>query len=85
MVLTTKHHDGFCLFDSKLTAYTIMNSPFHRDVTKELSDAVRKARLRWGEYFTGPDWHYPDYDTENHAKFVEHFRGQVALGSAPRL
>src|SRR5512142_854698 len=37
IILTTKHHDGFCLWDTKLTDYNIMNSPFHRDVVKELS------------------------------------------------
>ena len=44
IVLTTKHHDGFCLWDTKLTDYNIMNTPFHRDVTKELAEACRQAR-----------------------------------------
>ena len=48
IVLTTKHHDGFCLWDTKQTDYNIMNSPFHRDVVKELSAACKRAghRLR---------------------------------------
>ena len=48
MVFTTKHHDGFCMWDTKQTDYNIMNSPFGRDVVKELAEACRRAghRLR---------------------------------------
>ena len=44
IVLTTKHHDGFCLWDTKLTDYNIMHTPFHRDVVKELAAACKKPR-----------------------------------------
>lgn len=60
-VLTCKHHDGFCLWDSKQTDYTIMNSPFRRDVVKELFEALRKQGVRFGAYYSVPDNHDPDY------------------------
>ena len=61
IVLTTKHHDGFCLWDTKETDYNIMNTPFARDVTKELSDACRRAGLAFGAYYSTCDWHHPDF------------------------
>lgn len=59
-VLTTKHHDGFCLFDSKLTDYTVMNTPAGRDVVREYVDAFREAGLQVGFYYSLVDWHHPD-------------------------
>jgi len=61
IVLTTKHHDGFCLWDTKLTDYNIMNSPFKRDVVKELSEACKKQGIKFGCYYSVPDTHHPDY------------------------
>jgi len=61
MVLTTKHHDGFCLWDTKLTDYNIMNSPFHRDVVKELAEACKKGGIAFGTYYSVCDWHHPDF------------------------
>lgn len=61
IVLTTKHHDGFCLWDTKLTDYNIMNSPFKRDIVKELSEACRKQGIKFGAYYSVPDTHNPDY------------------------
>ncbi len=57
IVLTTKHHDGFCLWDTKLTDYNIMNSPFHRDVVKELSAACKKQGIEFGAYYSVTDWY----------------------------
>lgn len=61
VVITTKHHDGFCLFDSKQTDWDVMSTPFKRDIMKELSEACRRAGLRMGWYYSIMDWHHPDY------------------------
>ncbi len=67
MVFTTKHHDGFCMFDSKTTDYKITspNCAFHDDpranVTKEIFNAFRNEGLWTGAYFSKPDWHSDDY------------------------
>jgi alpha-L-fucosidase len=61
IVLTTKHHDGFCLWDTKLTDYNIMNTPFKRDVVKELAEACRKQDIAFGAYYSTCDWHHPDF------------------------
>jgi len=61
IVLTTKHHDGFCLWDTKQTDYNIMNSPFKRDVVKELSEACKKQGIAFGTYYSTCDWHHPDF------------------------
>ena len=61
IVLTTKHHDGFCLWDTKLTDFNIMNSPFKRDVVKELSAACKKGGIAFGTYYSVCDWHHPDF------------------------
>lgn len=60
-VLTTKHHDGFCLFDSALTPYKATNSPAKRDLVREWVDAVRAEGLRVGFYYSLIDWHHPDF------------------------
>jgi alpha-L-fucosidase len=57
IVLTTKHHDGFCLWDTKLTDYNIMNSPFHRDVVKELAAACKRQGVEFGAYYSVTDWY----------------------------
>lgn len=60
-VLTTKHHDGFCLWDSALTDYTSMNTPARRDLVREFVDAFRAEGLRIGFYHSVIDWHHPDF------------------------
>jgi len=61
MVFTTKHHDGFCMFNTRETEFNIMHSPFGRDVVKELADACREADLAFGTYHSVCDWHHPDF------------------------
>ncbi len=61
VTITTKHHDGFALFDSKVSDYDIMATPFKRDIMKELSTAVRKQGLTMCWYHSIMDWHHPDY------------------------
>jgi alpha-L-fucosidase len=61
VVLTAKHHDGFCLWDSKLTDYTSMHTPARRDLIAEYAEALRRHGLRVGLYYSLVDWHHDDY------------------------
>jgi len=61
IVITSKHHDGFCLFDSKLSDYDIMSTPFKRDIMKELAEATRAEGLTICWYHSILDWHHDDY------------------------
>ena len=63
LVITSKHHDGFCLWDSKYTRYDIMSTPFHRDVLKELSEECERQGIMFCTYYSILDWHHPDYTT----------------------
>jgi len=65
MVLTAKHHDGFCLFDTAYTDYKITNTPYGRDMITEYVEAVRSEGLKVGLYFSLLDWHHPDYPKYN--------------------
>ncbi len=61
IVITSKHHDGFSIWDSKITNYDIMDaSPFKRDILKELADACKAAGIQFGLYHSIMDWHQPD-------------------------
>jgi alpha-L-fucosidase len=88
MVITTKHHDGFCLWDSKETDYDIMSTPFKRDVVKELSEACKKAGLAFGTYYSTCDWHHPDFpltspgggkarETHNLDRYTDYLKAQT--------
>jgi alpha-L-fucosidase len=61
IILTTKHHDGFCLWNTRQTDFNIMNSPLKRDVVKELAEACRKQGMAFGTYYSTCDWHNPDF------------------------
>lgn len=61
VVLTTKHHDGFCMFDTDTTGYGITHGPFGRDVTGELAAAAAAGGVGFGAYFSAPDFHEPGY------------------------
>ncbi len=61
VVITSKHHDGFCLFDSRVSDFTVMQTPFRRDILKELSQACREEGLKFCCYYSIMDWHHPDY------------------------
>ncbi|MBO9731527.1 MAG: alpha-L-fucosidase [Chitinophaga sp.] len=60
-VLTTKHHEGFCLFDSKYTDYKATNTLAKRDLVKEFVDAFRAEGIKVGFYYSLIDWHHPDF------------------------
>lgn len=61
VVLTAKHHEGFCLFDSKFTDYKATNTPYGKDIIKEYVEAFRAEGLKVGFYYSLIDWHHPDY------------------------
>ena len=80
LVFTTKHHDGFCEWDTKLTDYKITNpeSPYHKDVVKQLSDACHRGGVAWGIYYSPPDAHHPDFRKEGrHANYIAYMQGQL--------
>ena len=61
VVLTTKHHDGFCLWDSKYTDFKVTNTPYQQDLLKPFVDAFRAEGIRVGFYYSLIDWHHPDF------------------------
>jgi alpha-L-fucosidase len=86
IVFVTKHHDGFCMFDSRLTEYKITNSPYGRDITAEIADACRRAGLKLGFYYSQPDWRHPDYRARTHERYIPYLHGHVhelCLGYGP--
>lgn len=61
IVFTTKHHDGFCMFDTKTTNYDIVDfTPYGKDVVGQLADACHRHGMKLGFYYSLPDWHYPN-------------------------
>ncbi|HOD03083.1 MAG TPA: alpha-L-fucosidase, partial [Clostridiales bacterium] len=61
VVLTSKHHEGFCLFDSQFTDYKATNTPYGKDLVKEFVEAFRAEGLKIGFYYSLIDWHHPDF------------------------
>ncbi|MDB4882330.1 MAG: hypothetical protein JWL95_1096 [Gemmatimonadetes bacterium] len=66
IILTSKHHDGFALFDSKVSRYDMVDAaPYHRDALKALADAAHRQGMRFGVYYSIMDWHHPDAQAPN--------------------
>ncbi len=65
VVLTAKHHEGFCLFDSKYTDYKSTNTPCGKDLIREYVNAFRAEGLKVGFYYSLIDWHHPDYTIDS--------------------
>ncbi|NLD87982.1 MAG: alpha-L-fucosidase [Clostridiales bacterium] len=87
---TAKHHDGFCMWDTKYTDYNIMNTPYNRDILRMLADACDKHGIALSIYYSNPDWHHPsaynhlsshqwksDPDTSNPAAYREFVKNQL--------
>ena len=77
MVLTAKHCDGFLLWDSKVSSYNIMQSPFRRDVCGELAAAAHAAGMKLGWYFSPMDWKDPRFRTAQNADFVQTMQAEL--------
>jgi alpha-L-fucosidase len=77
MVLTSKHGDGFLLWDSKVDGYNMSATPFHRDICAELSAAAHKQKMRLGWYFSPMDWRDPDCRSVNNARFNLKMQSEV--------
>lgn len=79
LVFTSRHHDGFTNFESKYTDYKITSpqSPYGKDIVKQLADACHQADLPFGVYYSQPDWHHPDYRTARHDQYLRYMHGQV--------
>ncbi|PYV86899.1 MAG: alpha-L-fucosidase [Acidobacteria bacterium] len=82
MVMTTKHHEGFCLFDTQYTQYCAPKQACGRDLVREYVEAARAEGLRFGFYHSLMDWHHPDgarcaHDEAARKRFVEYIHGQI--------
>lgn len=79
LIFLVKHHDGFCLYDTKLTDYksTGKESAWKVDVMKHVAHACHRHGLKLMLYYSQPDWHHPDYLSENHDRYVKYLHGQV--------
>lgn len=77
LVFTAKHHGGFCMWDTKYTDYSIMNTSYGKDVIKELSAECHKAGIRFGLYYSPRDWHHPDYGMGDNSKYETYMNGQL--------
>lgn len=60
LCVTAKHHDGFCLWDTKQTEYNIMRTPYGRDILAMLAEACERGGMKLSLYYSLPDWHHPD-------------------------
>ncbi|MCL4788506.1 MAG: alpha-L-fucosidase, partial [Verrucomicrobia bacterium] len=80
LVFTSRHHDGFSMFDTKADEYKITDprSPFRRDVVKELAEACHEAGMPFGLYYSQPDWRHPDaFTPDRHDRYLAYLKQQV--------
>jgi alpha-L-fucosidase len=79
LVFLIKHHDGFCLFDTKLTDYksTGPESAWKVDVMKEIADVCHESGMKLIVYYSQPDWHHPDFCGDHHERYIAYLHGQV--------
>jgi len=79
MIFLVKHHDGFCLYDTNLTDHKIAGpeSAWQVDVMKQIADACHESGLKLIVYYSQPDWHHPDYLTDQHERYITYLHGQI--------
>ena len=80
IVLTTKHHDGFCLFDTKETEYNTINTPYGKDAVGMLAEACHRRDFTLGFYYSCADWHHPNYPNQG-----RHHELEAQPGDDPSL
>lgn len=97
LVFTTKHHDGFCMFDTKMTDYKITNSPFKRDIVAEIAKACHEEGMKVGFYYSPPDrkvdviWFdglrnpAEKWDTENLFKMIRELQPGILINNRAGL
>lgn len=74
IIITSKHHDGYCIWDSKVTNYDIVDfSPYKKDLLKPLAEACRKEGIKFGFYHSIMDWHHPDANKEKFKKYRDEY------------
>lgn len=85
VVITTKHHDGFCLFDSQFTDYDMGATPYKKDLLKPFAEALRAEGIDVGFYYSIIDWHHPDFRAElktdedkiAYARYIQYMKDQI--------
>jgi alpha-L-fucosidase len=88
IVITTRHHEGFSLFDTKYSDYDVMATPLKRDLMKEMADACHRHNMRLGWYYSILDWYHPDYtprrpgdnrptDKADYGRYMEFMKHQL--------
>ena len=91
IVFTAKHHDGFCMWDTKTTDFKVTNTPTKRDIVGELAAACKRRGMKLGLYYSNPDWHHPNAynplsthqippepgDEPDMAKYREYVKAQI--------
>ncbi len=79
IVFTSKHHAGFSMFNSAVTDYDMMSTPYKKDIVKMLSGACRDNKMDFGFYYSPRDWRHPDCDSdENHPRYIKFYKAQMA-------
>jgi len=87
-VITSKHHEGFSMYDTRFSDYSIMQTPYKKDVLGMLANTLKKEKINFGIYYSVMDWHHPDYlprryfdrrsvSTANFANYKIFFKNQV--------
>ncbi len=78
VVLTAKHHEGFCLWDSQQTDYKVTNTPYGKDLLGPYVSAFREVGLRIGFYYSLIDWHHPDFPVDIYHPYRDHSEEEIA-------
>jgi alpha-L-fucosidase len=76
-VFVSKHHDGFAMWDSKVSDYNIMHTPYGKDIVRQLADECAAQGLVFCFYYSILDWHHPDANKVRWPKYVEYMKGQL--------